>query len=123
MGLSRYLPRLFRRRYFTGIEDLPRLEPGAAECRPERLRIVCTRRFDDRVVRFGVPPGQARLVLMFIESEPPELGSVVGLDGDQPELLVGEVAHLAWAAESGRVRRIKRLAVQIWADLQRECDG
>ncbi|GAB3220110.1 hypothetical protein GCM10027447_04090 [Glycomyces halotolerans] len=122
MGPSRYIPRLIRRRYFAALDDLPRFEPSNARAAPGSLVPVDTRTVDERLIRFHVVAGRPRLRLSFVDVEPAELGSVIGLD-DRPELVISEQRHLEWASEAGRARSIRALAVQVWSSVERNCEG
>ncbi|WP_100445431.1 hypothetical protein [Glycomyces xiaoerkulensis] len=85
------------------------------------LPVLGVESLDGRLVQYSWPIGQDRLRLLLCGLAPPGLGSVVGLDGDSPRLVLSEPAHADWAGtHSGP---LIAAAVRIWLDTFRDCEG
>ncbi|WP_035698188.1 hypothetical protein, partial [Glycomyces tenuis] len=69
---------------------------------------------------FSAPLGQPRLRVTFADTDPAVLGSVIGLDGDRPELRVSTPIHMDWAAAN--TAAVIAAATRAWAAHQRHCE-
>jgi hypothetical protein len=80
---------------------------------------------DGRRMEFSSLPFQARMRITFLngvhEGEPAVLGSVIGLDTDEPGLRVSTPIHLEWG--TGHADQIVAEASRIWASLVTACEG
>ncbi|WP_460498283.1 hypothetical protein [Glycomyces tarimensis] len=73
-----------------------------------------------RRLRFAVLVGQPRLRATFLYRDPPVLGSVIGLDGDRPQLRVSTPIHMEWAATHAKA--IVDFATRTWTAIERDRD-
>lgn len=119
MSRFRRAPRQVRRRYLAALAMLPLLveEPDTD---PNGLPVLATERIGERSARFSALPGQPRLRVTFADTEPAVLGSVIGLDGDRPELRVSAPIHMDWAAT--HTAAVLTAAARAWAAHRPRCD-
>lgn len=118
MSRSRRAPRQARRRYFAALTMLPLLVSEPTDS--NGLPVLATERIGERDVRFAALIGQPRLRATFADIEPAALGSVIGLDGDRPELRVCTPIHMEWAATHAPATIAA--ATRTWSLHQRECE-
>jgi hypothetical protein len=84
---------------------------------------LATAWIDEHLLRFTAIPFQARVRITFSGSgtRPEALGSVIGLDTDEPGLRVSAPLFVEWATIHSEA--IIAEAVRIWAEVRRDCDG
>ncbi|MCH7229358.1 hypothetical protein L0U85_00550 [Glycomyces sp. L485] len=120
MSRSRRTPRQVRRRYFVALTALPVLAEAVESTDPDGLPVLAVETIGGRTLRFATLPAQPRLRVTFADIEPAVLGSIIGLDGDRPELRVATPVHMDWSATHSSA--IADTAARIWAAHQRACD-
>jgi hypothetical protein len=86
-------------------------------------RYLATAWIDEYLLRFTAIPFQARVRITFSGNGnlPEALGSVIGLNTDEPGLRVSAPLYVEWASIHSQA--IIAEAVRIWAEVRRDCGG
>lgn len=109
------------RRYFFALNALPVPAITMDHRGPNGLPVLATETIGERRLQLSAIPGRPRLRVTFVDAEPLVLGSVIGLDGDRPEIRVSTPLHMDWAASHSAA--ITSAAARVWSDRQRHFGG
>ncbi|HEU5129734.1 MAG TPA: hypothetical protein VFU12_17275 [Glycomyces sp.] len=123
MGVGRTAPHRVRAAYLRALTALPIPDRSPRVPAPVPLTVLATATAAGRDLAFCTYTASPRLWVACNATAPTPFGFLTGLSSGEPDLWISDYAHEAWIRESDHTAQIRAVALRVWEDCIRACDG